>query len=182
MKTKTNKNITASIPQRSDVTYENHYSEWHKLKTGRCSKKKETVAGFAMASLLVTLAYAPMPAEAEILSVPKLTVTARSYKGTNTNISDYNSVTALETGINQLRRNEEAIMKLCPNSIATLDLPDQATWNGYNADQKALLIVNEERRARGGVIYLKPKRQLQVMLTMALREPYRATPLAVYQK
>jgi len=34
-----------------------------------------------------------------------------------------------------------------------LNLPDQTTWDNYNADQKTLLIINEERRARGGVIY-----------------------------
>lgn len=68
-------------------------------------------------------------------------------------IADYNSVGDLRNGINELHRNEEAYFNLCPNSIANIYMPTQAVWNSWEADKKALHIVNEERRARGGVIY-----------------------------
>ena len=94
--------------------------------------------------------------QAQVVSPPMFG--ANSGGGWNVNgnrvtISDYNSVTALRTGINQLHRNEEAFFKLCPNSIADIYMPSQAVWDSWNPDKKALHIVNEERRARGGIIY-----------------------------
>jgi len=66
---------------------------------------------------------------------------------------DLSTVTTIEAGFNSSRRNEENIYGICPNSISDLDLPDQAIWDAYSVDQKALYIINDERRARGGVLY-----------------------------
>lgn len=72
----------------------------------------------------------------------------------NVNVNqDWTTVANIENTYNTARRQEEMQLNLCPNSIRNLDLPDQATWNAYSDDQKALLILNDERTARAGIDY-----------------------------
>lgn len=113
------------------------------------------IACCALTGLAALLPQAHAQTTDEVLSPPLLPSAGWEYKGNKAAISDYRSVAALKAGINQLRRNEEAIFGLCPNAIADSALPDQATWDRYSTDQKALFIVNDERRARGGVVYPK---------------------------
>ena len=69
------------------------------------------------------------------------------------NITDFNSVSSIQAGINAARRQEEQDFGICSNAIANISMPSQAVWNSWNTDQKTLFLANDERRARGGVIY-----------------------------
>lgn len=106
----------------------------------------------AILSLLFTVNSNPLAAQ-QILSPPNLPSSGWNFNGNKVSIGDYNSVARLQAGINQLRRNEEGILGICPNAIANIVFPDQATWDRYNDEQKMLFIINDERRARGGIIY-----------------------------
>lgn len=65
----------------------------------------------------------------------------------------WTTVANIENTFNQARRQEEMLLNLCPNSIRNLNLPSQATWDAFSADQKALIILNDERTARAGIDY-----------------------------
>lgn len=65
----------------------------------------------------------------------------------------YAGVVAIESAFDNARREEERQFGLPANSLGSLDLPDDSDWAALDIAHKALLIVNAERVARGGVPY-----------------------------
>lgn len=60
----------------------------------------------------------------------------------------YDSVEDIETAFNHGRRQEEIQLSLPTNILGTIDLPEQAVWDALTMQQKALILINEERTAR----------------------------------
>ena len=67
------------------------------------------------------------------------------------NQQTYANKTAVENAFNNARRQEETQKSLTANALGTLSLP--STWTSLTDDQKALILLNYERRARVGVNY-----------------------------
>lgn len=67
--------------------------------------------------------------------------------------TDWSTVITIENSFNEARRQEEIQLGLCTNAIQNLDLPDQATWDAYTDNQRALIILNDGRTSRAGVDY-----------------------------
>ena len=89
----------------------------------------------------------------------QLSLKAQSPRNLNGNIQPIHdfigtiTVAQIEANFNNARRGEETQLGLPANSIQNLDLPDQATWDGYSYDQKMLFLLNDERTARAGINY-----------------------------
>ncbi|MCK5830894.1 MAG: hypothetical protein KAH20_11395 [Methylococcales bacterium] len=63
----------------------------------------------------------------------------------------FGGVSDIEAAYNNGRRQEETQLGIAVNTLGTLDLPVQATWDIMTDDAKALLILNEERQDRAGM-------------------------------
>jgi len=59
----------------------------------------------------------------------------------------------VEAAFDAARRGEERQFGLTEGSLGTLSLPDEGAWAAMDGSARALLIVNAERVARGGVAY-----------------------------
>lgn len=89
------------------------------------------------------------------LSPPNMTKSVKwdEDPGTAGDQQTYTGVAAIQAAFNNGRRQEESQLFLPVNTLGNLSLPSQPDWDGMSLDQKALLIVNAERTARGGVGY-----------------------------
>ncbi|QLQ30760.1 MAG: cadherin-like domain-containing protein [Candidatus Thiothrix singaporensis] len=63
----------------------------------------------------------------------------------------YAGVNDITAAFNNARRGEEAQLGLAANTLGSLMLPDQSTWNGMSDDAKALYLINSERAARANM-------------------------------
>jgi len=63
------------------------------------------------------------------------------------------AVDDVQAAFDAARRGEERQFGLTGNSLGTLSLPDDDAWAAMDGTTRALLIVNAERVARGGVAY-----------------------------
>ncbi|MEM7532855.1 MAG: hypothetical protein AAF639_11810 [Chloroflexota bacterium] len=71
--------------------------------------------------------------------------------GENTGAT-FGGVEDVVAAFNNARRQEEIQLGLAPNTIGTLDLPSQAVWDTMSDDNKMLMIINEERVDRAGMM------------------------------
>ncbi|HPE61704.1 MAG TPA: Ig-like domain-containing protein [Thiolinea sp.] len=62
--------------------------------------------------------------------------------------SGNSDVANISSAFNAARRSEENQLGLKNNSLGTLRMPTQTTWNGLTDDAKALYLINAERTAR----------------------------------
>lgn len=69
------------------------------------------------------------------------------------NSATFNGVADIEAAFNHGRRQEEIqLLGVATNALGTLDLPSQAVWDTMTDDAKGLLILNEERQDRAGML------------------------------
>lgn len=59
-------------------------------------------------------------------------------------------VNAIEDAFNHARRQEEKQLDLPPGSLGEIALPRQENWDARTDQNKALFLINQARRARGG--------------------------------
>lgn len=67
--------------------------------------------------------------------------------------ASFDGVGAIEAAYGRARREEERQFGLDAGSLGVLELPAQASWDALDGADKALLIANAERAARGGIPY-----------------------------
>lgn len=99
--------------------------------------------------LLSILFYLAQPA-AQADSPPTIVTDIEWDEDPNTagNQRTFASVTVIEAAYNHAHRQEEIQLGLTTGALGNLDLPPDAEWASLTLNQKALILINAERRAR----------------------------------